>query len=271
MLPRVDLIRAEENSWLLMNNQDHISDFIRKNGFWGHAEATIGKVFLANQQDSNTLDVGANIGGFTLPIAKFVSSLNGKIFSFEPQRIVFQQLCANIFLNSLDNVHAYNLALGDEICDIKIPELNFWESQNVGGFSVDEQIRKNIDYEASIGKKIFSNKESENQYTVGQRTLDSFNFDFEINLIKVDVEGFELEFFVGGLETIRKNKFPPIIFELWSGKSWYEQKAEKTKRTLMDLGYSFVEFGREILAQHPNHPIQCIIEQNGSNVNLRIS
>ena len=36
MLPRVDLIRAEETSWLLMNNKDHISEFIRKNGFWGH-------------------------------------------------------------------------------------------------------------------------------------------------------------------------------------------------------------------------------------------
>ena len=45
MLPRVDLIRAEENSWLLMNNLDHISDFIRKNGYWGRTEATIGKVF----------------------------------------------------------------------------------------------------------------------------------------------------------------------------------------------------------------------------------
>ena len=47
MLPRVDLIRTEENNWLLMNNRDYISNFIRKNGFWGHTEALIGKVFLA--------------------------------------------------------------------------------------------------------------------------------------------------------------------------------------------------------------------------------
>ena len=46
MLPRVDLIRAEENSWLLLNNQDLISDFIRKNGFWGNTESTIGKVWF---------------------------------------------------------------------------------------------------------------------------------------------------------------------------------------------------------------------------------
>ena len=52
MLPRVDLIRAEENSWLLLNNQDHITDYIRKNGFWGHTESTIAKVFLANRMNT---------------------------------------------------------------------------------------------------------------------------------------------------------------------------------------------------------------------------
>ena len=270
LLPRVDLIRSDENSWLLMQNRDHISDFIRQNGFWGHTEATIAKVFLANRLDSNTLDVGANVGGFTLPIAKFVSSLNGRVFSFEPQRIVFQQLCANVFLNSLDNVYTHNVALGDENCDIKIPELNYWESQNIGGFSVDRDIRKHIENEALMGENL-PNKESAIHYTVKQQTLDSYRLEFTVNLIKVDVEGFELEFFVGAQETIRRNNFPPIIFELWTGKSWYEQKAAKTKRVLMDFGYNFWEFGREVLAQHPDHGVQCIIDRNDKNINLRIA
>ena len=118
-------------------------------------------------------------------------------------------------------------------------------------------------------EKTLSNKESDNQYSVEQRTLDSFNLEFEINLIKVDVEGFELEFFVGASETIRKNNFPPIIFELWSGKSWYEEKAEKTKRILCDFGNSFNGFGKEIFAQNPNHPFQCIIDRNGNKFKLR--
>jgi len=45
MLPRVDLIRAEENSWLLLNNNDHISDFIRKNGFWGKMNQPLQRFF----------------------------------------------------------------------------------------------------------------------------------------------------------------------------------------------------------------------------------
>ena len=148
MLPRVDLIKADEHSWLLLNSPDHISENIRKNGFWGKKEESIAKVFLQNRKNLNILDVGANIGGFTLPIAKHVSSLNGKVYAFEPQRIVFQQFCANVFLNRLDNVHAYNIALGDKECEIEIPELDFWKSQNIGAFSVDSDIREKIKTEA---------------------------------------------------------------------------------------------------------------------------
>ena len=269
MLPRVDLIRAEENSWLLLNNNDQISDFIKKNGFWGKNESSIAKVFLANQVNTNTLDVGANIGGFTLPIAKFVASSNGKVYSYEPQRIVFQQFCANVFLNRLDNVFAYNFALGDSVCKIQIPELDFWKSNNVGAFSIDTTIRKNIRDMAVKGETSL-NIENGDKNTIEQRTLDSFNFEFDINLIKVDVEGLELEFFIGGSNTIKAKKYPPIIFELWSGKNWYEQKAQKTRKILSDWGYKFSEFGREILAQHPTHPVQCKIEKKGNNVHLSI-
>ena len=97
------------------------------------------------------------------------------------------------------------------------------------------------------------------------------NFCKKINLIKVDVEGFELEFFLGGLETIQKNVFPPIIFELWTEQSWYKNKAHQTKKILLDLGYSFFDFGQEILAQHANHPTQCLIEKNNNNINLTIA
>lgn len=137
MLPRVDLIRADSNSWLLLNKSDHISDFIRKNGYWGLAESTIAKVFIQDQEDVNVVDVGANIGGFTVPTAKLISNKKGIVHAFEPQRIVFQQLCANVFLNQLDNVHVYNVALGNSINQIQIPELDFWESKNIGGLSVD--------------------------------------------------------------------------------------------------------------------------------------
>lgn len=268
-LPRVDLIRADNNDWLLLDNSDHITDFIKKNGFWGINESNIAKLFVSGRPNANVLDVGANIGGFTLPIAKLLSEKNGKVYSFEPQRIVFQQLCANIFINRLDNVFTFNYALGDITKSIKIPELDFWKSQNIGSFSIDENIRKKLYEDAALGKN-FTNKESGSLFTVEQKTLDSFNFDFEINLIKVDIEGYELEFFNGSFETIKKNNFPPIIFELWGGRDWYAEKAEQTKNTLTNWGYQFEVFGREILAQHPKHPIKCKVSRDGKNINLSL-
>ena len=270
MLPRVDLIKEEEWMWLLLKNNDHITEFIRKHGYWGRTESSIAKAFLMNRENTHVLDIGANLGGFSLPIGHFINKLGGKIYSFEPQRIVFQQLCANIFINRLDNVHTYNLALGDEDCEIAFPELNMWESQNVGGFSISQEIRENLISEVDANQS-FSNRETNNIFTVSQRKLDSMHFDFAVNLIKVDVEGYEYEFFIGAQDTIIRSNYPPIIFELWEGKSWYEEKAQRTKQILSDLGYGFAQFGREVLAQNPKHAVQCLVKRDGHNITLSLS
>lgn len=268
MLPRVDIIRADENDWLLLNNSDHISNFIKENGFWGSNEAVICKAFISKLQNPHILDIGANIGGFSVPIAEFIANKNGKVFSFEPQRIVFQQLCANLFINRLDNVYVFNCALGDLDKEIEIPELDFWSSQNIGGFSIDQSIRNNLDTDAKLGKT-FANTAQKNAavFKVHQKTLDNLGLDTKIDFIKVDVEGFELEFFRGARQSIVQNNFPPILFELWE-RDWYEEKANATKQFLLDLGYNFEQFGREILAQHSKFHIQCDVNRNGDNINL---
>ena len=53
------------------------------------------------------LDIGANLGAYAIPVAKKIASARGVVYAYEPQRIVYYQLCGNIFLNSLDNVHAF--------------------------------------------------------------------------------------------------------------------------------------------------------------------
>ena len=269
MLPKINLIKSKENDWLILDSPDHIGDYIKKNGYWGAKELIIAKTFLSNRSNVNVIDVGANIGGFTIPVAKLISKNNGKLIAFEPQRIVFQQLCANIFVNRLDNVYTHNIALADKPVDIKVPELNFWKSQNVGGLSLDPNIRKMLK-EDSLKSSNFSNEETGEEYLTKQLTLDSFNFDFKINLIKVDIEGYELEFFIGASQTIKDSNFPPIIFELWEGKTWYDEKASETRKFLINLGYNFDKFGREILAQHPDHPFQCKITKENNKINLSL-
>lgn len=61
----------------------------------------------------SVLDVGANLGQFTLPLAKMVGE-KGHVLSFEPVGAAFQQLLENVKLNGLTNVQVFRKALGEE-------------------------------------------------------------------------------------------------------------------------------------------------------------
>jgi hypothetical protein len=75
-----------------------------------------------------------------------------------------------------------------------------------------------------------------------------------VRLIKIDVEGHELEVLKGGIETIKYNKYPPIIFEAWTWKPWYQEKRTALFDYLKGHGYEITEgINSNNLAQHPDH------------------
>ncbi len=78
------------------------------------------------------IEVGANIGAHTVQLAKAVGRA-GLVVAFEPQRIVFQTLCANLALNSLTNVNAFHLAVGAAPGSPLVPFLDYTKSNNFGG------------------------------------------------------------------------------------------------------------------------------------------
>jgi FkbM family methyltransferase len=78
--------------------------------------------------DHVVMDVGANIGAHTVWFAKRARF----VFAFEPQRIIFQMLCANIALNELLNVQAVHAALSSEHSMTLVPMLNPGAENNFG-------------------------------------------------------------------------------------------------------------------------------------------
>ena len=82
------------------------------------------------------IDVGANIGPHTIAMASKLQPTGGMVFSFEPQRLIFQNLCANITLNRLFNVFAHQSVVGAVSGTRKVPVLSPFAAQSSTGMDL---------------------------------------------------------------------------------------------------------------------------------------
>lgn len=138
------------------------------------------------KKNQNSIDIGANLGLFTF----FMSRASKHVFAFEPNPYPLENL--KDLVDS--NVTILPIALGnnDGPVEIKIPHhRKGWSSNG-----------------ASLASKEINDGKILN---IQCRKLDSLNIE-NIGLIKIDVEGFEIEVIRGAKDTILKNK-PVMIIE----------------------------------------------------------
>lgn len=154
-------------------------------------------------------DVGSNIGAHSVFLARAVGS-QGAVFAFEPQRLVYQTLCANAALNSLPNVWCLNCAAGESPGAIRVPTLNPWVTNNFGGLGLEEQ---------ELGGE-----------PVPVVRLDSVQVR-SCRLIKIDVEGMELAALKGATGLIEK--FAPFLYV----ENDRKDKSDELVRFIHSLGY----------------------------------
>jgi FkbM family methyltransferase len=173
--------------------------------------------FQLNKIDASgcdIIDIGANNGQFSLDFAHMVGD-NGRVHSFEPQRILYYQLCGHVFMNGLDNVFCYNVALGDreEVVEIEKPDYFYSGHVNFGDIAIKNE-------------QTFVKTEK-----VRMKTLDSYKFN-NLLFIKLDVQGFELETIKGGEQTI-KNNYPIFFLENYID----QEKDQEVIKLLQEWGY----------------------------------
>jgi FkbM family methyltransferase len=154
------------------------------------------------------IEVGANLGAHTIPLAKLTGS-HGAVIAFEPQRITYQALCANAALNSLIHVFAYHLAVGKAPGVVHVPILDPTREQNFGGYSLGSDVQGE---------------------PVQMITLDSLTL-VGCRLIKVDVEGMELEVLQGAVNLVRH--FSPALYV----ENDRADRALELTRFISSLGY----------------------------------
>jgi methyltransferase, FkbM family len=133
------------------------------------------------------VEVGANIGAHTVELAR-LAGRDGEVHAFEPQRIVFQALCANLALNQRTNVFARQAAVGAKSGTIAVPHLDPSARDNFGGVSLRE---------VTFGE------------SVPLIALDSLDLP-ACHLLKVDVEGMEVDVLKGGEQLIETHR--PIMY-----------------------------------------------------------
>ena len=155
----------------------------------------------------NSIDIGANLGLFTF----FMSRASKHVFAFEPNPYPLENLKGLVD----SNVTVLPIALGnnDGPLEIKIPHHRKGWSSN--GASLASK-------EINDGKII----------KIQCRKLDSLNIE-NIGLIKIDVEGFEIEVIRGAKDTILKNK-PVMIIE---NETVHTKDTNELFSTMNEFGY----------------------------------
>lgn len=198
---------AREGYTVYNHHDIYIGQAIERYGEYSLAEAEVLTALV--RPGAVVVEAGANIGVHTQALARAVGS-EGFVYAYEPQRIVFQTLCANLALNSLMNVDARHAALGREPGYVRIPDIDYARPDNFGGISLER---------FSQGRKV--------RIVVLDEDVETERLD----LLKVDVEGMELEVLEGAGKLIRR--FRPVLYV----ENDRQEKSEALIAHLLGLNY----------------------------------
>lgn len=200
-------LKKSRHGWLCyLPNDSYVGRSVENYGEYGEEEVRTLTNLL--RPGDVAVDVGANIGALTLPMANAVGDA-GRVFAFEPQRPVFQMLCAGLALNGVANVVAEPCALGDRQSYTRLPEIDYGSEHNFGGVSLGN--RQGGEF-------------------VRVMTLDDYEIT-RLRLLKVDAEGMEADVIVGAKRTISWLK-PALYVE-----NDRPEKSEELVGLIRSLGY----------------------------------
>lgn len=179
--------------------------------------------FGNNKKDAVVLDVGANFGYLSLVWANSISK-NGKVISFEPNPNVFKSLNKSIATNKLDSIiQSENKAVG----------------KNNG------QIDLYLNSTTSNTKEDHSNHQ--NKISIEMISLDTFMENLEISnidLVKIDVDGIELDILKGSEDLIEK--YRPIFIVEINGDEKIIEFFNQNSYEILDMELNVFQSGAQL-------------------------
>ena len=178
--------------------------------------------FVASRMNKNReqgifIDAGSYNGIYAIPL----SGLFKTVIAFEPSRLQRELLQKNILINKITNVEVHDCALGGSEARLKLKVMGNSGGSNTLGNPSNGSLPMEI-------------------YEVDVRILDNFNLT-NVDFIKIDVEGWELQVLNGAVKTLLTSK-PQILIEVWEEDAQRELIAAFFERMLYTFDFIFPEF-----------------------------
>lgn len=168
-----------------LNFELDLKDRVQSGIYYDFYEPIITKLFEKKlNRGDNVIDVGANIGYYSLLSAKQVGD-SGKVYSFEPMSSAYKKLVNHIEINSFTNIFPNKKAVGNK----------------------NEKICAFFENEYKVGVDEKGEKEE-----IEVITIDSFVKEIDLKslkLLKIDTDGYDFKVLQGAINTIKQ--FKPIV------------------------------------------------------------
>lgn len=181
-------------------------------------------LFLMGVLPENAIyfDIGANIGSVSIPLCKRRPDI--RCIAVEASDWVYKYLTTNVQRNGLDTaITCINEAISDT-------------AEGYVSFYTDEKV-----FGKGSMSPVFSKEATRVKRTTFAELMSRYNFD-RIDVIKMDIEGFEYFAFKGGEQIFRSANAPLILFEF---VSWAERHAGlqpgDAQKLLTSWGYNLYQ------------------------------
>ena len=202
---------------LVMNRQDPVICGALTLGCYERFELDVFRSALA--EGMNVLDIGANIGLFTVVASKYTGQ-TGKVIAVEPLPVNCEFLTETIRQNGLTNIEIEQVAVSNNSGDREL----FLSPENKGD------------------NRLFPGGKNWRSVSVPMTTVDDIvkrhNMD-RVDLIKMDIQGSEGLAIQGMTETLRRNPHVMILMEFWaSGLESLGTAPDKVLATICELGFT---------------------------------